>query len=327
MLENADIQSSVRPDDRADTHSADDFIRYLAAKKSVDDRALNRTVWQRLREALRAATGRKPIQVVELGAGIGTMVDRVREWDLAPSFHYTMVELDPDYLAAFRSRNDLTQTGTPKTIPGRRAEDFATSGRDEVRTVESVCADLYDVIADPHHRERYDLIIAHAVMDLLNLEEALRGFVSIAKPGALLYLSLIYDGHTELLPSGDPEFERSLFDRYHSSMDRRESRGKPSGGSRAARAMFAHLAALGLPILAAGSSDWIVCPRAGRYEAQEAFFLDRIIDTIDNQLEQDSAIDPRRLAEWTAWRHAQVRAGELILTARNMDFLVFRPVF
>lgn len=89
--------------------------------------------------------------------------------------------------------------------------------------------------------------------------------------------------------------------------------------------MFAHLAALKLPILAAGSSDWIVFPRAGRYEAQEAFFLHRIIDTIDNQLQRDSAIDPRRLAEWARWRHAQVRDGELILVARNMDFLVSRP--
>jgi len=325
MLENADLQNFDRSDSLADMHLPDGFIRYLAAKKSVDDQSLNQYVWRSLREALQHAACPEPVQVIELGAGIGTMFDRVREWDLAPSFHYTMVELNPCCLAAFRSRNEPNEGGTPKTITGRRAEDFARSDRDEARTVEAVCADLYDVIDDPRHRGRYDLIIAHAVMDLLNLEEALRGFVTIAKPGALFYLSLIYDGHTELLPAGDPEFERALFDRYHTSMDRRESRGKPSGGSRAGRAMFAHLAALKLPILAAGSSDWIVFPRAGRYEAQEAFFLDRIIDTIDSQLQRDSAIDPRRLAEWARWRHAQVQDGELILIARNMDFLVSRP--
>lgn len=326
MLENADIKEPIRPEVPPGTQPAEEFIRYLAAKKSVDDRALNRTVWRRLKEALRAATVGKPIQVIELGAGIGTMYERVREWDLAPSFHYTMVEMSPDYLAAFWSRNGLAGAGTLKTVAGSGPEDFARSGPDGVRTVEAICADLYDVIADPRHRERYDLIIAHAVMDLLNLEEALRGFTAITKPEGLFYLSLVYDGHTELLPSGDLEFERDLFHHYHSSMDRRESREKPSGGSRAARAIFALLAALELPVLAIGSSDWVVCPQAGRYEAEEGYFLHRIVDTIDNQLQRDAAVDPRRLAQWTGWRQAQVRAGGLTLKALNMDFLVVRPV-
>lgn len=327
MPKNADIQDSVRSDDHADSHGSDDFIRYLEAKKSVDDRSLNLHVWRKLREALQQAGSRKPVQVIEFGAGIGTMVDRFREWNLVPSFQYTMVELNPGCLAAFERRSRSAKGTTPKTDTGQGADDPTPSNGDEVRTIEALCADLYDVIADPLHRGCYDLITAHAVMDLLNLEEALRGFVAIAKPGALFYLSLIYDGHTELLPSGDPEFERSIFDRYHASMDRRESRGKPSGGSRAARAMFAHLASLKLPILAAGSSDWIVFPHAGRYKGQEAFFLHWIIDTIDNQLQRDSAVDPHRLAEWTRWRHAQIMAGELIFRARNMDFLVLRPAF
>jgi SAM-dependent MidA family methyltransferase len=48
------------------------FSRYLAAKKTVDDRALNKDVWQRLRQAM-------PDQpdILEIGAGIGTMVERL----------------------------------------------------------------------------------------------------------------------------------------------------------------------------------------------------------------------------------------------------------
>lgn len=302
-----------------ETMRSDDFISYLAAKKSVDDRALNRYVWQRLKAALPFAASGNPLQVIEFGAGIGTMFERAVEWDLAPRFHYTMVEVNPDYLAAFHSR------GFPGTSVGQSVEEFGPAGREKARTVETVCGDLYDVVADGKHRERYDLIIAHALMDLVNLEEVLSGFAGISKPGGLFYLSMIYDGHTEFLPPEDPEFERALFDRYHYSMDRRESRGKPSGGSRAARDMFARLAELGLPLVAVGSSDWIVHPREGRYEAEEGFFLDRIIDMIDSQLRQDTAVDPRRLREWVSRRRARVQAGELIFMARNMDFLATRP--
>ena len=55
-------------------------IRYLAAKKTVDDRALNRRIWERLRLELGEVGG--PLRVLELGAGIGTMVERLVEWEM-----------------------------------------------------------------------------------------------------------------------------------------------------------------------------------------------------------------------------------------------------
>ena len=58
------------------------FTRYLAAKKSVDDRALNRHVWHSLAQAMSAAVPDGPVQVLEIGAGIGTMVERLVEWGL-----------------------------------------------------------------------------------------------------------------------------------------------------------------------------------------------------------------------------------------------------
>ena len=44
-------------------------MRYLAAKKSVDDRALNWQVWQRLVAALPRATTEQPLRILEVGAG------------------------------------------------------------------------------------------------------------------------------------------------------------------------------------------------------------------------------------------------------------------
>src|SRR5262245_59912277 len=49
------------------------LLRYLAAKKSVDDRALNWRVWQRLVEALPRVTTEQPLHILEVGAGIGSM--------------------------------------------------------------------------------------------------------------------------------------------------------------------------------------------------------------------------------------------------------------
>jgi len=60
------------------------FQRYLEAKKSVDDRALNREVWAALSAALaeQAAAGEGPLHVLEAGAGIGTMLERIFDWNL-----------------------------------------------------------------------------------------------------------------------------------------------------------------------------------------------------------------------------------------------------
>jgi hypothetical protein len=58
------------------------FIRYLEAKKSVDDRAINRHVWQVLSGSLPQTSPEKPLRIVEMGAGIGTMIERMIEWEL-----------------------------------------------------------------------------------------------------------------------------------------------------------------------------------------------------------------------------------------------------
>jgi hypothetical protein len=52
------------------------YARYLAAKTTVDDRALNRHVLAELRRLMPAGAPK----VLEVGAGLGTMVARLLEW-------------------------------------------------------------------------------------------------------------------------------------------------------------------------------------------------------------------------------------------------------
>src|SRR5262247_4823447 len=80
------------------------FTRYLAAKKSVDDRALNRHVWHSLAQALSPAASDGPVRVLEIGAGIGTMVERLVEWGLLRQAMYTAIDVDPELIAQSRRR-------------------------------------------------------------------------------------------------------------------------------------------------------------------------------------------------------------------------------
>src|SRR4051812_3186392 len=61
-------RNSVRP-------SAYSEVHYLHAKRSVDDRALNRAVLDLLRGAIGALP--QPMRILELGAGVGTMISRL----------------------------------------------------------------------------------------------------------------------------------------------------------------------------------------------------------------------------------------------------------
>ena len=63
------------------------FPRYLAAKKTVDDRALNAHVWQALRQQMPTSPA-----ILEVGAGIGTMVERLAEQQFISSATYTAID-------------------------------------------------------------------------------------------------------------------------------------------------------------------------------------------------------------------------------------------
>ena len=103
------------------------LLRYLAAKKSVDDRALNWQVWQHLVAALPRATPQQPLRILEVGAGIGTMVERLVAGDVLTHATYTAIDRVP---ALWRkptaaSANGLTSGGLRWT---RTASDSCMCG-------------------------------------------------------------------------------------------------------------------------------------------------------------------------------------------------------
>src|SRR4030067_2896266 len=81
-----------------------DFKRYLAAKKSVDDRALNKDVWQALKHRLGGGAPETPLHILEIGAGVGAMIERMLEWDLIRHAVYTALDSQFENIAAIPGR-------------------------------------------------------------------------------------------------------------------------------------------------------------------------------------------------------------------------------
>src|SRR3990170_3077456 len=80
------------------------FTRYLAAKKSVDDRALNRHVFESLVQALSSSTPEGPLRLLEVGAGIGTMIERLLAWGGLAQAEYTAIDVEAANITHARGR-------------------------------------------------------------------------------------------------------------------------------------------------------------------------------------------------------------------------------
>jgi SAM-dependent methyltransferase len=280
------------------------FIRYLSAKKSVDDRALNRQVWETMRQTLPTASAENPLRVLELGAGIGTMIERMSEWGALSYADYTAIDVEPANIIEARERT-------------------AEIGRNINLTLESI--DVFDFIAREKDRQQWDLLIAHALLDLFDIPTALPKLLTLLRPGGLFYFTINFDGATIFEPTIDPQFDALVEKLYHATMDARLTDGKPSGDSRAGRHLFQHLRATGTEILAAGSSDWVVFAGENGYSADEAYFLHFIVNTVAHALTDHPDLDPIQFSAWIAQRHRQIDNGELVYIAHQLDFFGRMP--
>lgn len=272
-----------------------DFSRYLAAKKTVDDRALNKDVWQQLRQAM-------PDQpdILEIGAGIGTMVERLVAEGVVKNGRYTAIDNQPANINTALSRlSDLPP--------------------DLALTLEAI--DLFDFAAREQGKRSWDVLIAHAFLDLMDIPATLPILLSLLKPGGLCYFTINFDGVTSLEPAVDPVLDTLIEQLYHQTMDERMINGRYSGDSRSGRHLFSLLRQNNIDILAAGSSDWVLLANKEEYPADEAYFLHVIIHFIQQALAQHPQLDANQFQTWIAQRHAQIEAGELVYIAHQLDFL------
>ncbi len=297
------------------------LIRYLAAKKSVDDRALNWQVWQRLVAALPRATPQQPLRILEVGAGIGSMVERLLAGDVLTHATYTAIDKAPTLIAEACRRLSQWARERGFEVDENRQGQLHVRRAEQHITVETEAIDVAHFMAREHGRRAWDLLIGQAFLDLIDMPTTLPGLCSLVRPGGLLYFPTTFDGDTAFQPEGDAEFDRAIEACYHQAIDQRVLDGKPSGDSRAGRRLFAHLRTAAVDVLAAGGSDWVVFAGAKGYPADEAYFLHDIIHTIDLVLTGHPHLDAERLGAWVAQRHAQIEQGALVYIAHQLDVL------
>jgi SAM-dependent methyltransferase len=286
------------------------YARYLTAKTTVDDRALNGHVLAGLRRLLPAGAPR----VLEVGAGLGTMVARLLDWGVLSGGEYTLLDTDRQLLDD--SRRWLRDWAVARGLRTDSLPDGLQVGDLRVRLVHAELGRYLET----GHGALADVLIANAVLDLVDVPAILPGLLRLLVPGGAYWFTINYDGMSVFVP--DHPDDDQVMRAYHRDMDERVRYGRPAGESRAGRHLFHQLRAAGAPALAAGSSDWVVSAGPdGNYPDDEAHFLRGILSTIEDALRsRPDWVDPAVLAGWLTVRGRQLAAGELVYLAHQLDF-------
>jgi SAM-dependent methyltransferase len=276
--------------------------RYLTAKRSVDERARDRRVRNRLLAALPAGP-----RVAEAGCGAGLTLAELYESGVRPS-SYLGVDAD-DGIVSFARRL------LPRVLRRRGVDAIGTDAGCRVDDADLAFAagDALRVLPDAASTEGgVDLLLAQSFLDLVPLADALDAAAATVAPGGLVYAPLTFDGDTAFAPA-HPADDRVL-DAFHDAID-----ATPGRDSKAARHVRERLRGRDADVLAVGASDWIVRPVDGAYRADERYFLGCILDFVADAVDDVAGAD-----DWLAARRNQLAGGELTYVARNHD-LLYRP--
>jgi SAM-dependent methyltransferase len=291
------------------------YARYLAAKTTVDDRALNRHVLAELRRLMPAVAP----QVVEVGAGLGTMVARLMDWGVVGAGEYLLLDADRQLLDD--SRRWLRGWAAAGGLRSELMPDGLQVGDLRVRLEHAELGRYLEAA----HGALADVLIANAVLDLVDVLGVLPGLLRLLVPGGVYWFTINYDGESIFAPGH--LHDDQVMQAYHRDMDERVRYGRPAGDSRTGRRLFHYLRDAGAPALAAGSSDWVVSAGPdGNYPGDEAYFLRSILSTIQNALRsRPDRVAPADLTDWLAVRRRQLAAGELVYIAHQLDFVGRSP--
>lgn len=290
-----------------------DYVQYLAVKKNIDDRSLNKTVWLEFSTWLKTESeGKETLKVLEIGAGIGTMVERLLDAALLLNCHYIAIEPEAEFknaalerLSAWASKNNCKFTFDSEGL-------WLISSNKLKLTIEWHMSSANEIDAN-FAKDEFDLLLSHAVIDLLPVPEIMPSILDKLKAKGAYYFSLNFSGETDFYP--EHESDREISQNYHADMDSRfpDLDWQPSlTGS----ALPNWLKKYGCQTVIKGESDWQLgeFEALGRLREEDSLFLRNILDTIKKALSGLPILD-----DWLRVRYKQLDQGQLAIKISNSD--------
>lgn len=294
------------------------FAEYLEAKFAVDERSVNREVRKAFLNALRSLP---QIQCLDVGAGTCATFRRLLRSGLQNPLSLTALDRDRGLLDIARQNAEgwLQALGLAPHV-----EDGSIQTRgDRLAAIRFAAGELKD-----HRPDRlYNVITAHAFLDLSPLPQVLRQLAGWLQPGGYLYASINYDGDTALMPAyEDAAVEARLLRHYNDTMELRRVDGQATGGAYCGRRLHALLPEHAFDIVARGRSDWNISPFEGEYRDGDAICLKALLELICGEGQRSGLFQADQLERWREDRLGSLQQCRLGLSISHLDLLArYRP--
>jgi SAM-dependent methyltransferase len=278
-------------------------VTWLAARGPYDEAALDPVAVEMIR-AWGAGLEREyaPV-VVDLGSGTGAALGRANRW------------LAPRQTVAYAVDRD------PSLLLRGPVDRAPSNGR--VRGAVPIVADLLEPLegrGGPPDGS-VDLVVGHALADLVPLDQLAARAFALARPGGLVHIALAYDGLTAFAPIPDRALEDAVLAAFHGHMDRPAIDVPSYGGSTAGRRLAPALSAAGLEVLTDAPSTWRVCASAGGSGQR---VLSRLVRYVVEAAREIGGVPAGDLAWWEEQRRRAIAAGTLTVRVGHRDVLARR---
>lgn len=298
------------------------FQRYLLSKYNLDFNSLHLTTLSRLYNYMEKINF--PSQILDLGGGIGSMFTYFTQDEIQCEFDYTLVDESIENIRFIPENVSYQSKEKGLNFEECGSQKFRVSNGESICQLQTVCSSTEEFINIWNKGKSFDIVLASSYLDIVPVPETLRLIETVITPGGVLYLPLNYDGLTLFHPEIDMHLDNEIVFLFNQSMDNRQINGSQTGGSLTGRKLLDWLPEAGYEILRVGSSDWCLLPNSGKYRGDEGYFLECILQFIEESVSPLWEDRPEILENWLATRRKQVAAGKLSYLAHQLDFLALR---